>query len=380
MGLFDSIKKQLRKVIEWDNEDGSLIAYKYPLVDRDEIMKKSVLVVSEGQKAIFVQEGKLADVFTPGTYKLDDIKNIPILTKLYNWKYAWESPYKGDIYFVSTKQFIDLKWGTANPVMMRDQDFGMVRVRGFGKYSFSLGDPTEAMSELFGGLATLSVKKVENYFRSIITSGLSTAIAKSNIAALDLSSNYDALSRMAKDIVREEMAKVGIKIDSVIIENLSLPEEVEKMMDKRTSIGVMNGSMNDYATMETIGAMRDAAKTPNSMAGMGVGLGAGMGLGGIFAGKMAGATEKVSSNNLDSKVCAECGAEMKKNAKFCPICGKAATTVDGKTCPNCGAKVSANAKFCPECGKAIADIKCPKCGKTVSAGVKFCPECGEKIK
>lgn len=379
MGLFDSIKKQLRKVIEWDNEDGRLIAYKYPLTDRDEIMRKSVLVVSEGQKAIFVQEGKMADVFSPGTYKLDDIKNIPILTKLYNWKYAWESPYKGDIYFVSTKQFIDLKWGTANPVMMRDQDFGMVRVRGFGKYSFSLGDPTEAMSELFGGLATLSVTKVENYFRSIITSGLSTAIAKSNIAVLDLASNYETLSKMAKDVVREEMAKVGIKIDSVIIENLSLPEEVEKMMDKRTSIGVMNGSMNDYATMETIGAMRDAAKTPNSMAGMGVGLGAGMGLGGIFAGKMAGATEKVSSNNLDSKVCTECGAEMKKNAKFCPICGKPAKA-DGKTCPNCGAKVSANAKFCPECGKAIADITCPKCGKTVAAGVKFCPECGEKIK
>ena len=129
MGFF---KNQFRKVIQWESDNVNDIIYKYPLERKEEIMRKSALVVREGQKALFIQEGKLADVFEPGTYQLNDIKNFPLLTQLYNWKYLWESPYTGDVYFISTKQFLNLKWGTANPIMMRDKDYGVVRVRGFG--------------------------------------------------------------------------------------------------------------------------------------------------------------------------------------------------------------------------------------------------------
>lgn len=349
MGFFDKIKDQFRKVIEWEDPQPDEIVYKYPLEKKEEIMRNSVLVVAEGQKALFIQEGKLADVFEPGSYKLDDIKNIPILTKLYNWKFAWQTPYVGDVFFISTRQFINQKWGTSNPVIMRDQDFGMVRVRGFGTYSFSVGVPTLAMSELFGGLRKLKVNDVNEYFKRIITSSLSTAIAESQIPALDLSMNYEELSDMAKLKVASEFDKIGMKLSALIIENLSLPEEVEKMMDKRTSVGVMSDSMRGYAQMESIGAMRDAANNPGGMAGMGVGLGAGLGMGKMFTEQMSSIKDEPS----DFKFCSECGAKVKKSAKFCPECGKSFVSSSNNICPKCGIKVEPGAKFCPECGEKL---------------------------
>lgn len=372
MGWF---KKQFRKVIQWENDDPNTIVWRYPLEKKEEIMKNSELVVREGQKAIFIQEGKLADVFGPGSYQLDDIRNIPILTSLMKWKYAWESPYTGDVYFISTKQFISNKWGTANPVMMRDQDFGMVRVRGFGTYSFAVGTPTSAMNELFGSMGELTVKHVDEYFRKIITSTLSNVIAESQFPALDLSMHYDELSEMAKDKMAIEFEKIGIEIKALFIENISLPAEVEKMMDKRTSVGVMSGAMQGYAQMESVGAMRDAAKNPGGLAGAGIGLGAGLGMGRVFADGVASANSGASDNT--KVACPNCGKMIDKGVKFCPECGKPTKTT--VKCPKCGAEVGKDAKFCPECGNAMGKITCPKCGKELKPGTKFCPECGEKL-
>lgn len=165
MGFGDFLKRQFRKVIQWETDDKNAIVWKYPLERKEEIMRKSTLVVREGQKAIFINEGKLCDVFGPGTYELSELKNIPVLTALYHWKTAWETPHTADLYFVSTKQFIDNKWGTSNPVMMKDAQFGMVRVRGYGVYSFAIGVPTYAMNELFGSTGGLTVSDVDNYFK-----------------------------------------------------------------------------------------------------------------------------------------------------------------------------------------------------------------------
>ena len=350
------LKNQFRKVIQWEDQDANTLVWKYPLEKKQEIMRKSVLVVNPGQRAIFVQEGKIADAFGPGTYELEDIKNIPILTTLYHWKYAWESPYTGDVYFISTKQNIDMKWGTTNPVMMRDQDFGMVRVKGFGSYSFSIGTPTQAMDELCGAQAKLTIGAVDGYFRRVITSTLSNVIAESEIPALDLSMHYEELANAAKARLKDDFANIGIVLNSLYIENLSLPENVEKEMDKRTSVGVMHGAIGDYAQLQAVEAMRDAARNPgNPMAGMGVGLGAGLGMGKMFVNEMNGAL-----NNNDQQAAKEAKAK----------------------CPKCGAEISANAKFCPECGEKIVVATkkfCPECGKEVSIKAKFCPECGAKI-
>lgn len=374
MGLGDFLKRQFRKVIQWETDDKNAIVWKYPLERKEEIMRKSTLVVREGQKAIFIKEGKLCDVFGPGTYELDDIKNIPLLTALYHWKTAWESPYTGDLYFVSTKQFIDNKWGTSNPVMMKDKDFGMVRVRGYGVYSFAIGVPTYAMNELFGSTGGLTVSDVDNYFKKIIVSVLTNSIAESGASALELAANYDDIAEIALGKMREDFGRMGIEIKGLYIENLSVPEEVEKMIDKRTSVGVMGDAMGGYAQMESLGAMRDAAKNPGmgGLAGAGVGLGAGLGIGKMFAEGMSGAVES-------GEKCPHCGASAKKGAKFCPECGKPMKVVKIK-CPSCGKEVDEGTKFCPECGESLAPKVCPKCGVKVKTGAKFCPECGAKIK
>ena len=352
------LKNQFRKVIQWESDNANDIIYKYPLERKEEIMRKSTLVVREGQKALFIQEGKLADVFGPGTYQLNDIKNFPLLTQLYNWKYLWESPYTGDVYFISTKQFLNMKWGTSNPIMMRDQDYGVVRVRGFGVYSFAVGTPTNALRELIGSMSSFTVGNVDEYFKKIITSTLSTVIAESNIPALDLAMHYDDLAEMAKVKLADEFEKIGIEIKALVIENLSLPEEVEKMLDKRTNVGVMKGSMLEYAQMGSVDAMQNAAKNPSGMGGIGVGMGAGVSLGKMFADSMSSITNSnqnnsaVQSNVGDIVKCPNCHANVPKNSKFCPECGKTMASKK-KFCANCGAELGANSKFCPECGNKV---------------------------
>lgn len=375
MGFGDFLKRQFRKVIQWETDDKNAIVWKYPLERKEEIMRKSTLVVREGQKAIFINEGKLCDVFGPGTYELNELKNIPVLTALYHWKTAWETPHTADLYFVSTKQFIDNKWGTSNPVMMKDAQFGMVRVRGYGVYSFAVGVPTYAMNELFGSTGGLTVSDVDNYFKKIIVSVLTNSIAESGVSALELAAHYDDISAIALEKMREDFGKMGIEIKGLYIENLSVPEEVEKMIDKRTSVGVMSDAMGGYAQMETLGAMRDAAKAPGmggGLAGAGVGLGAGLGIGKMFAEGMAGMADGGAK-------CPHCGASVKTGAKFCPECGKP-IKVSKIKCPKCGKEVDEGTKFCPECGESLAPKVCPKCGAKIKAGTKFCPECGAKIK
>ena len=376
---FEFLKKQFRKVIQWETDNSNDIIYKYPLDRKEEIMRKSTLVVREGQKALFIKEGALADVFEPGTYRLDDIKNFPILTQLYNWKYMWESPYTGDVYFISTKQFINMKWGTANPVIMRDADFGMVRIRGFGVYSFSVGVPTNLLRELIGSMNTFTVQNVDDYFKKIVTATLSNVIAEAQIPALDLAMHYDELAQMAKLKFAEEFEKIGIEIDALMIENLSLPEDVEKMLDKRTNVGVINGAMQQHAQLETLEAMKTAASNTSSVGGLGIGMGAGLGFGKVFADNM-NASYMPSPNSPEQSnliKCPKCNASMKRGAKFCPECGEKMIQLKGQ-CPNCGKELSAGAKFCPECGAKIGAKVCKECGHELKANQKFCPECGAK--
>lgn len=376
---FEFLKKQFRKVIQWESDNANDIIYKYPLERKEEIMRKSTLVVREGQKALFIKEGALADVFEPGTYRLDDIKNFPILTQLYNWKYMWESPYTGDVYFISTKQFINMKWGTANPVIMRDADFGMVRVRGFGVYSFSVGVPTNLLRELIGSMNTFTVKDVDEYFKKIVTATLSNVIAEAQFPALDLAMHYDELAEMAKQKFAEEFEKIGIEIDALMIENLSLPEEVEKMLDKRTNVGVIGGAMQQHAQLETLEAMKSAANNTSSIGGLGIGMGAGLGFGKVFADNM-NATYMPSPNSpsqVNQIKCPKCNASMEKGTKFCPECGEKMPQSKVK-CPGCGKDVNAFTKFCPECGANMGARVCKECGHELQKNQKFCPECGAK--
>ena len=351
MGILDKIKGQLIDVIEWSDSSNKTMVHKYDMNGK-EIMMGAQLTVRESQVAIFVNEGEIADIFEPGRYELQT-SNMPILTALKSWKYGFNSPFKSDVYFVNTKQFLDMKWGTSNPVMMRDAEFGMIRLRAFGIYSFKVSDPKTFLKEVFGTAALFTVDGVEGQIKRTLVSGLSDAIAESKIPALDLAANYDELASFAMQSINPKLAALGLTLCSFVIENISLPDEVEKSMDKRTSMGVL-GNLDQYAKYQAAEAMREAANNENGggMAGMGVGMGAGAAMGQMFA---------QSLNNTA--------------APAAPAPAAAA----GAVCSACGAAIAAGSKFCPECGaKQNAGAFCTCCGKEIPAGTKFCPECGAK--
>ncbi len=361
MGIFDAIgnlvKGQLIDVIEWTDNSSDIIVKKYDM-DGKEIMMGAQLTVREGQVAIFVNEGELADVYGPGRYELST-SNMPVMTKLQSWKYGFNSPFKADVYFINTRQFLDRKWGTANPVMMRDAEFGMIRVRAFGVYAFKVADPQVLLREVFGTKALTTAEDVEGQIKRTLVSGLSDAIAESKIPALDLAANYDELSNFAFQAINPRIMALGLTLTSFVIENISLPEEVEKSMDKRTSMGVL-GDMGKYTQYQAAEAMREAANNPGGAAGAGMGMGAGVAMGQMFAQAMSFGQQQ--------------NQQPQQAAPVQPA------AVKGGFCSECGAQLNAGAKFCSNCGaKQNAAPVCPGCSNAVAPGAKFCSNCGQKL-
>ena len=353
MGLFDLVRGQLIDVIEWTDDSRDTMVYKYDMNGK-EIMMGAQLTVRESQTAVFVNEGQLADVFTPGRYELTT-QNMPVLTALKAWKFGFNSPFKSDVYFVNTRQFTDCKWGTANPVMMRDAEFGMIRIRAFGSYAFKVKDPTVFMREVFGTSSLFTVSGVEGQIKSIVVSGLSDAIAQSKIPALDLAANYMELSQYVLQVLNPKVESLGLTLSNFVIENISLPEEVEKAMDRRTSMGVV-GDLNRYTQFQAAEAMREAANNDggSGMAGMGVGMGAAAMMGQMFTQSMGSFQQPQAQPAAPAaapaaqKTCSACGAAIAQSSKFCPECG--AQQNAARFCAECGTKLEPGAKFCPECG------------------------------
>jgi len=366
------LRKNLLSVIEWKDDSKNTLVYRYVVADRYEIMKGSKLVVNESQAAIFVCEGQIADIFTAGTYTLE-AKNLPIITKILSWKYGFDSPYKGDIYFVNLRQYTNIKWGTTNPIMMRDSDFGLIRLRGFGNFAFRVILPAVFMRELFGTVKLFKTEDIENYIKNIVLSTLTDLLGECKIPALDLASQYLELGDTTRDLIKPKFAELGLECTNVFIQNLSLPPEVEKALDERTTLGVLGDKMGQYAQYQAANAMRDAAKQPGGMAGGGIGMGAGMAMGGMMAKSFADA-----GTQAETEKCPKCGVAVEKGLKFCPECGTAMGGSSKIACPECGAQVKASAKFCPDCGSPMS-YNCTKCGAVLKGKQKFCPECGAKI-
>ena len=349
MGILNMVKGQLIDVIEWTDSSKDTIVHKYDMNGK-EIMMGAQLTVRESQVAIFVNEGQLADIFQPGRYELQT-SNMPILTALKSWKYGFNSPFKADVYFINTRQFLDCKWGTANPVMMRDTEFGVIRLRAFGNYAFRVTDPETLLKECFGTASTYSVSDIENQIKRTVVSSLSDAIAESKIPALDLAANYDELANYSMQMVNPKIANLGVQVTAFVIENISLPEEVEKAMDRRTSMGVV-GDLNKYTQYQAAESMREAAQNGNSFAGAGIGMGAGMAMGQMFNQAMQPAAQPAAQAAPQTAgFCPACGQPLTAGAKFCSNCGQKLNTQP--VCPGCGQPVDANAKFCMNCGTKL---------------------------
>lgn len=285
MGLWDKLKGELIDIVQWLDATQDTIVYRFERYN-NEIKNGAKLVVREGQAAVFVNEGKLADCFKPGTYTLDT-KNLPILATIFGWKYGFESPFKAEVYFVNTKQFTDLKWGTKNPVMLRDAEFGPVRLRAFGTYVMRVKDAGVFVRELVGTNPDFKTEDVVEQLRNMIVSRFTDILGESKIPALDLAANYDELGNFVTTRIQPEFEKFGLELSKLLVENVSLPPEVEAALDKRTSMGVI-GNLQAYTQFQAANAMEEAAKNPSGTAAGGMAMGMGFGMANQMAQAMSG--------------------------------------------------------------------------------------------
>ncbi|MFO0936686.1 MAG: SPFH domain-containing protein [Gemmataceae bacterium] len=285
MAIREWLSGQFIDIIEWtEPSQNEILAYRFPR-HNNEIKNNAKLIVREGQAAVFIKEGQLADVKTPGMYTLDT-NNMPILSTILGWKYGFESPFKCEVYFVSTRQWTDQKWGTQNPVMLRDPEFGPVRLRAFGTYAFKVTDPGVFVKEIVATDPMFEAFEIAAQFRNVIVSRFVDTVGQAKIPVLDMVGNYEKMSTLALQRISPELAKMGISLAQFFVENISLPPEVEAALDKRSEMGVL-GNLDQYMKFQTAEAVRDAAKNPGGAAGVGMGLGAGVSFGQQMGAAMA---------------------------------------------------------------------------------------------
>ncbi len=272
MGLWDKIKGEFIDIIEWLDDSSDTLVYRFERYG-NEIKYDAQLTVREGQAAVFVNEGQLADVFPPGTFSLTT-QNLPVLSTLKGWKYGFESPFKAEVYFVSMRQFTDEKWGTKNPVMLRDPEFGPLRLRAFGTYALRVKDPATFLREIVGTSGHFTTDGITDQLRNLVVSRFTDHVAESKLAALDMAANYTELGDFVAEKIRPEFEAYGLELTTLLVENISLPPAVEEALDKRTSMGVI-GNLGAYTQFQAAQAMEKAAENPGGTAAGGIGMGMG---------------------------------------------------------------------------------------------------------
>ncbi|MCA9322271.1 MAG: SPFH domain-containing protein, partial [Planctomycetes bacterium] len=272
MGLWDRLKAELIDIIQWLDDGTNVLVHRFERYG-NEIKHGAKLVVREGQAAVFVNEGALADVFEPGTYTLDT-RNLPILGTLKGWKYGFESPFKAEVYFVKTTRLTDLRWGTKNPVMLRDPEFGPVRLRAFGTYVAQITDPGTFIKQVVGTDGRYTAEEITSQLRNFVVSRFADVLGESRVPVLDLAGNYDELGKFLTDRIAPQFASYGVELSSLLVENISLPPAVEEALDARTKMGVI-GNLQAYTQLKAADAIEKAATNPggtgSDMMGWGVG-------------------------------------------------------------------------------------------------------------
>jgi len=289
MALMGFLKKQFIDVIEWTEPRDGILAWRYPMQDH-EIQNGGKLTVRESQAALFVNEGKAADAFGPGLYTLNT-NTLPLLTNLKNWDKLFQSPFKSDVYFFSTRLQVDQRWGTPQPVTLRDKDFGAIRVRAFGNYSWRVADPVKFQQQISGTRELYSVEEIDGQLRGLMLQHLSDAVAQSGIPFLDLAANQIEFATQIRNAVGPAFANLGLALDSVTVQNVSLPDELQKILDQKIGMGMVGqdmGKFMQYQTAQSIPKFAESAgEGGGGIAGSAMGLGAGVALGQVLAGNLA---------------------------------------------------------------------------------------------
>lgn len=323
MSLGEFLKKQFIDVIQWTEDGDGILAYRYPMRDM-EIQYGAQLTVRESQMALFVNEGKAADTFGPGLYKLET-RTLPLLTNLMNWDKLFQSPFKSDVYFFSTRTQTDQKWGTQQPITIRDKDFGMVRLRGFGIYSYHLTQPLTFHQKVSGTRDVYAAADLEGQLRSTILARFADAFAQSGVPFLDMAANQGMLADKLKPVLAPAFADYGLMLDTFAVESLSLPDELQKKLDERIGMNMI-GNLQQYTQYEAAQSMPIAAANEGGGAGLGAGLGAGMAMGKAMADAVASGVGGGAAPNAapaETRFCIACGKPIPRSSKFCPECGGA---------------------------------------------------------
>jgi len=330
MSLRDFLSKQFIEVVQWTESDQDTLAWRFPMQDM-EIMNGGKLTVRESQAAAFINEGRVSDIFGPGLYTLNT-QNLPLLTDLMNWDKKFQSPFKSDVYFFSTRLKTDQRWGTATPITIRDKEFGAVRIRGYGIYSWHIDNPRIFYTKVSGTRELFKVADIEGQLRNTIVSRMTGAFAESGVPFLDMAANQSELGGKIGEGLKPMFADLGLALDSFVVENLSLPEELQKMLDTRVGMNMI-GDMGRFTQFQVANSMPIAAANEGGggVAGIGVGLGAGMAMaqqmvnsmnpGGGGAPAPAAPAKSAPAGGAETKFCVECGKSIAKRAKFCPECG-----------------------------------------------------------
>jgi len=341
MSLRSFLSKQFIDVIHWTEQEDGVLAYRFPMQDM-EIQNGAVLTVRQSQMAIFVNEGRIADVFGPGNYKLTT-QTLPILTNLMNWDKAFESPFKSDVYFFATRVQMNQRWGTSNPITIRDKEFGAVRLRGHGIYTYHLTDPAVFHTKVSGTRDIYHVADLEGQLRNTIVGRVADAFAESNIPFLDMAANQVELAAKLSDYLKPVFTDLGLSLDTFVVENLSLPEELQKRLDERIGMGMV-GDLGKYTQYQVAQSIPIAAANEG---GGGAGIGAGLGAGMAMAQQMMNAVQPGQQQQQPQAPPAQGGGQSQAG-------GGAAAPPSGDTkfCIECGTKMPVRAKFCPACGGA----------------------------
>ena len=355
MALWDGIKTQFIEVIEWTEASDEVLAYRFPVANH-EIKDGAQLTVRESQLALFVDQGQVADVFAAGRYRLTSA-NLPILTKLESWAYGFNSPFKAEVYFFSTRQKLGQRWGTRQPITFRDAEFGSVQARMFGSFSYHLADPRKFYTEISGTRERFTTEDLTDQLIPTIASVAASSLARSQVPFLDLAANLQALATELRDALGAAFEGLGLALDSFVVESVSLPDALQEALHTRQAIGIV-GNMERFAQYQAAKSIPDAAKNPSGLAGLGAGVAVGAGVGQLMGRAFGGGAEPPPAAGTPA-----------------PQPAAAPSLV---ACTGCGKGIESGSAFCRFCG-AKQQLACGACHKPITPGSAFCQHCGNKL-